>query len=100
MTELDAVSELEALSELDARAVTALQFTEVAIADDLAAWCSGEVTRRVDVEGSPDELTVILIPTSKGPKAAHVGDWIVRRAEGDYYPCTPEKFALLHEPIR
>jgi hypothetical protein len=79
--------------------VAALQFTEVAIADDLATWCGGEVTKRVDAEGSDEELAVILVPTTKGPKAAHLGDWIVRRDEADYYPCTAERFALLHEPV-
>jgi hypothetical protein len=75
-------------------AVVALQFTEPAIAEELAAWCGGEATKRVE-----DDEPVILVPTAKGPKAAHLQDWIVRRDDGDYYPCTPERFALLHDPL-
>jgi hypothetical protein len=87
------------MTEPEQDAVTALQFTDLTIADDLAGWCSGEVTKRVDIDGPDAERTVILVPTAKGPKAAHLGDWIVRRAEGDFYPCQPDEFALLHEPV-
>ena len=84
---------------LDPDAVVALQFNDLTMADELATWCGGEVARRVDIEGSEEERTVILVPTDKGPLPAHFGDWVVRRGEGDYYPCAPEKFALLHEPV-
>lgn len=79
--------------------VVALQFNDLAVAEDIAAWCSGEVARRVDVAGPDEQRIVILVPTDRGPLPAHFGDWVVRRGEGDYYPCTPDKFALLHEPV-
>lgn len=85
--------------ELPPGEVAALQFTDATVAEDLAAWCAGEVVKRIDVDGSDVERTVILVPTDKGPLPAHLGDWVVRRGEGDYYPCGPEKFALLHEPV-
>jgi len=87
------------IPELGPAAVVALQFNDLAVAEELATWCSGEVALRADIDGSEQERTVILVPTEKGPLPAHFGDWIVRREEGDYYPCTAEKFALLHEPL-
>jgi hypothetical protein len=84
---------------LEPDAVVALHFNDLALADELAQWCSGEVARRVDVDGPEEQRVVVLVPTDKGPLPAHFGDWIVRRDEGDYYPCTPETFALLHEPV-
>jgi hypothetical protein len=86
------------MSELE-DAVVALRFDDLSVADELATWCGGEVVKRVDVQGTDEELTVILVPTDKGPLPAHFGDWIVRRGEGDHYPCSPEEFALRHEPL-
>ena len=84
------------LAEAD---VVALRFDDLSIAEDLATWCAGEVAHRADAEGPDEELTVILVPTAKGPLPARVGDWIVRRDEGDYYPCDPETFAARHVPV-
>jgi hypothetical protein len=80
--------------ELEPAEVVALQFSADTDAADLAAWSGGEVTRRLD-----DDAVVVLVPTVKGPLPAHVGDWIVRRGEGDFLPYDPESFALLHEPV-
>lgn len=87
-------------SELPPDEVVALRFDELAIADELAAWCGGEVALRSDIEEPNEDRTVILVPTAKGPQPASFGDWIVRRSEGDFYPCSPDKFALLHDPLR
>jgi hypothetical protein len=80
-------------------AVVALRFDDLAVAEELATWCGGEVVKRVDIEGDEQARTVILVPTDKGPRPAHYGDWIVRRGEGDHYPCPPDEFALRHEPL-
>ena len=85
------------MSVSDLVGVVALPFGQVGDAADLATWCSGEVVLRLDAQpGEPP--WVVLVPTAKGPVPAHVGDWIVRRAEGVYRAYDPETFALLHEP--
>lgn len=38
------------------------------------------------------------IETVEGTLTAQVGDWIVRRANGDLYPCKPDVFAVTYEP--
>ena len=80
-------------------AVVALRFDDVGVAEDLATWCGGEVVKRIDIDGTAEERTVILVPTDKGPLPAHVGDWIVRRSEGVHHVYPPDEFALLHEPL-
>ena len=77
----------------DEPVVAALCYDEVAVAEDLAAWSSGELV--YDGDGPP----TIWVRTAKGPRPAGLGDWIVRRAEGDFYPCGPAEFAARHEPV-
>lgn len=78
--------------------VTALRYDSPAVVPELAAWCNGEVVH--DDAPSPEDARppVIWVPTDKGPQPASLGDWIVRRGWGDYYPCSQEDFAALHEP--
>lgn len=73
--------------------VTALCFDEAAIADELASWCGGELVAEGDV------APTIWVRTARGPRPAGLGDWIVRRADGDFYPCTPAEFTARHEPL-
>ncbi len=78
----------------DGSVVTALRYDEQAVAADLATWCGGEVE-----PSAHDHPPTIWVPTKKGPRPASLGDWIVRRGWGDYYPCSPEDFAATHEPL-
>lgn len=78
----------------DESVVTALRYDEPAVAADLAAWCGGDL--EVVEDGLPP---TIWVPTSKGPRPATLGNWIVRRMTGDYYPCSPDEFAARHAPL-
>jgi hypothetical protein len=82
------------LAEGDPSLVVALRYDEVAVAQDLAAWCGGEL----EVSDDADQPPRIWVPTDKGPRPASLGDWIVRRMTGGYYPCSPEDFAARHSP--
>lgn len=79
----------------DPPVVTALRYDEPAVAEELAIWCAGELEVAQDGSVPP----TIWVPTLKGPRPAAVGDWIVRRAAGDYYPCTSAVFEARHEPV-
>ncbi len=79
----------------DPSLVTALRYDEPAVAEELATWCGGELEVAQDEAVPP----TIWVPTVKGPRPAAVGDWIVRRASGDYYPCTAAVFEARHEPV-
>ncbi len=76
--------------------VLALRFDEPALADDLAAWCGGRVERTA-VHGA-DPVTCVWVPTMKGPRAALLGDWVVRRADDDHAVLDSTAFAALHRP--
>jgi hypothetical protein len=41
----------------------------------------------------------LIIPTLEGDMKASVGDWIIRGVGGEYYPCKPDKFEKLYEPV-
>ena len=59
----------------------------------LAAWCYGVIS---GFGNSPR----IDIPTREGVMTATVGDWIVKGAVGEFYPCKPDAFAATFEPER
>ena len=48
-----------------------------------------------DKEGNP----TIVIPTLEGDMTASFGDWIIRGANGELYPCNPEIFEKTYKPI-
>lgn len=39
------------------------------------------------------------IPTSEGTMRAMHGDWIIRGTKGELYPCKPDVFAEVYEPV-
>ena len=48
--------------------------------------------------GAPMPPAYLIIPTLEGDHRAHVGDWIIRGVEGEFYPCKPDIFAQTYEP--
>lgn len=42
----------------------------------------------------------IAIPTLEGEMMASPGDWIIRGAKGEFYPCKPDIFAATYEAVR
>lgn len=76
--------------------VVALCFDEVAVADEMAAWCAGKVERTIARDG--DVVTTLWVPTAKGPRPAVLGDWIVRRDEDDYTVMVGAAFEASHAP--
>jgi len=41
----------------------------------------------------------IKIPTSEGLMTAYIGDYIIRKANGEYYPCSPDIFEDDYEKV-
>jgi hypothetical protein len=39
------------------------------------------------------------IDTLEGVMTAHLGDWIIRGVQGEYYPCKPDIFAATYEEV-
>jgi hypothetical protein len=41
----------------------------------------------------------LTIPTLEGNMTANQGDWIIRGTKGEIYPCKPDIFAEIYEPV-
>lgn len=39
------------------------------------------------------------IPTLEGRMLVSPGDWIIKGIKGEFYPCKPDIFATLYEPV-
>lgn len=85
------------LDDLTPDEVVALRFDETAIADEMAQWCGGSVERVTGEDGTV--VTTIWAPTSRGPRPAVLGDWIVRGADGDVQVMDATAFAARHDPV-
>ena len=46
----------------------------------------------------PEDGTM-LIATLEGQMTAQPGDWIIRGIRGELYPCKPDIFAAVYEPV-
>jgi hypothetical protein len=77
--------------------VMAMQFDALAAADDLAAWCGGEVLALAEVLDA-EPTTFIVVPTAEGSQRAQLGDWIVRSSAGDFSVMSARQFAARHDP--
>lgn len=76
--------------------VVALHFDVVEVAPEVAAWCGGRVEVAPGADGEP--VTTVWVPTDKGPRAALLGDWVVRRpAAEDPEDADAARFAVLDE---
>lgn len=54
------------------------------------AWCGGE-------EAIHNSEPAIAIATLEGTMFAHVGDYVIRGVQGEFYPCKPDIFAATYE---
>jgi len=55
---------------------------------NLAVWC----------KGTP-QGQCINIQTLEGTMTANPGDWIIKGVNGEFYPCKPDIFEKIYEPV-
>lgn len=55
--------------------------------------CNGSVG--FDEHGNP----TLRIQTLEGEMTASLGDWIIRRVSGEFYPCKPDIFEATYDPV-
>ncbi len=41
----------------------------------------------------------LVIPTLDGDHVARKNDWIIRGIKGEFYPCKPDIFEQIYEPV-
>lgn len=51
------------------------------------------------VQGCTAEPSHIAIDTLEGTIHASDGDWIIRGVAGEFYPCKPDIFERIYEPV-
>ena len=42
---------------------------------------------------------VVIIPTLEGKMICNVGDWVIKGAKGEFYPCKPDIFEKIYEVV-
>jgi hypothetical protein len=77
--------------------IEAIQFTrnnitEVETFTEYAAH-TFQIERRID------GIATCIIPTLEGQHIATEGDWIIKRVNGEYYPCKPDIFEKTYEKV-
>lgn len=68
--------------------ISAVQFTDNA--DEIIEWADGAISKT-------EYPTVLKIETLEGDVKAHVGDWIIKGVEDEFYPCAPSIFEATYE---
>lgn len=61
--------------------------------DELIAWSSGAVSRGPSFNPDP------FVNTPKGKMAFAQGEYIIKTAEGEFYPCKPDTFHEMYEEV-
>lgn len=51
------------------------------------------------VRHSPGQEPRLVVPTVDGEQNLRANDWIVKGANGDFYPCAPDIFAAMFEEV-
>lgn len=74
--------------------VEAMQFTNNG--EEIVAWSRREGDGEIDLTRWP---TVLRISTLEGDMQAHVGDWIIKGFEDEFYPCKPWIFEATYEAV-
>lgn len=69
--------------------IDAVQYTGVNF-DEIEAFVGG------DAEFHDGKL---LVATLEGPLTASPNDWIIKGTKGEFYPCKPDIFTDIYEPV-
>ncbi len=81
--------------------VEARQFLNDSSSYDLVHWINeNQYKRGKKVPFATWINGEIIIPTLKGDRKANVGDWIIRGAAGEHYPCKPDIFEKTYEEVK
>jgi len=57
------------------------------------------IADRVELAGSGSDDMVLEIKTLEGTMIANLGDWIIKGAAGELYPCRPDIFEATYESV-
>ena len=76
---------------------------KLVVADAFRLGLKGQPTPAPEWFGSPPREDItdegIIIHTLEGEHLARWGDWIIKGTAGEIYPCKPDIFADIYEPV-
>ncbi len=75
--------------------VEAIQFTSLIVGE----VCDFTGIPRSCVADMDREYLTVSIPTLRGEMVAIEGDWIIKTAQGEFYPCKPDIFEQTYERV-
>ena len=75
--------------------VDAIQWMGDNWSDIVAFHCGDDVT----TTSRSDGLSDLHIRTPEGVMIASPGDWMIRGIKGELYPCKPDIFEMIYEPV-
>ena len=84
--------------------IEAVQFVDMesylAIVNWWKSWKTEtlDATEKFEFRGGPK--SIMLVSTLEGWMSASVGDWIIRGIKDEVYPCKPDIFADIYEPVQ
>lgn len=64
---------------------------------EVAHWCGGRIGSEAKASDHTDVAYWIDIPTLEGVMKAHLGDYIIRGVEGEFYKCRSDIFEATYE---
>lgn len=77
-------------------------FGDVPLDHVFVAWV-GPQGELYDNEGTAppdmDTYPILQIRTLEGVMTGHLGDWIIKGVQGEFYPCKPDIFADTYEAV-
>ena len=66
---------------------------------DWPNWVKGHPDTAIHYERERPQPLHISISTLEGTMIALRGDWIIKGTKGELYPCKPDIFADIYEPV-
>lgn len=76
--------------------IEARRFTGAFDSDMVVGWMGLPATAYTAYGADPPKLA---IPTRGGCLDVMPGDWVIKSADGQFYPCKPEAFAATYEQV-
>lgn len=69
------------------------------VMDGVARWCGGRIRSEAKASDHTDVAYWLDVPTLEGVMTADRGDYIIKGAQGEFYPCKPDIFESTYERV-
>ena len=74
-------------------------YADEMVMGEIARWCGGRVRSEAKSSDPTDVAYWLEIPTLEGVKTARPGDYVIKGAQGEFYPCKSDIFESTYERV-